>query len=1008
MKILKVRFKNINSLRGEHEIDFSLKPLSDSRLFAITGPTGSGKSSILDVIALALFNQVPRIGKMSNTVIEQGGAILTRNTEEAFASIDYQCAKGVYRSTWSISTNRNGHLRSYEMELADLELNKNFDLKKSAVPAKNEELIGLNYDQFIKSMMLAQGEFAKFLKVSKSERGELLEKITGTGIYRLIGKKAFEKKGLFAKRLEDLRKEKNVYEEQLLEKDELASNESQNKDFEKRVIAQEKGIRSLEDQLKLRAELADIEDGLKKAQISWQEKSEALKLFNDKHAKAISAHEASAPFAERLEDWKQNEKDIKELQTDAKRLKQGVIEKKQEISSLLRDVRELLKKEVDSPQLIKELDAFQEKVEALETQIKDKKQEFEGKYNVLVAHSENLSFNPDASKPIADLNEVNTLRQSTEKNLGELEADLVDFERGHLEEALEINEKKLSALGHGREWSAQLDKVISQIKEQQELLEKKQETEEKLPGELSVLRLKVGKAEAELKASRSELENQRLRASLEEHRAKLQENEPCPLCGSEDHPWAEHAPIANDVLAKSIKDMDLELKGLNKELNTKEAQQESIKNEKLGIHGQLKKLNNDKEALNQKLERECAEWLTEARVDWDGFIQKGQKQKKLLLTFSEQSKKLKSIKKCIPVLEEMVKCNGESEKLIKTLQLIYGGEIIRKECDKLRTKWQRLEHEFAHLTKDEQQNSKSLNAAQQSKLEIEKELTPALSAAGFEGIEDALSKRLKESDFNTLNKQLNDLNQALSNQAIRVRDLEKSLKKKKTGLSAEETAVLKDKFEVEKDALQELRKEWEEVKRALKNHADNLSKIARCQELIRQEEKTGRKWELLNQMIGDASGKRFNDFAQDLSLRRLLILANRRLSQLTDRYRIAAPGQDEDDSLVAIDQHMGGQRRSVKTLSGGETFILSLALALALADMAAKNVEINSLFIDEGFGTLDPETLDQTIDTLEKLQTESAKTIGIISHVEALKERIHTQIQLERNGQGYSSLKVVG
>jgi exonuclease SbcC len=87
---------------------------------------------------------------------------------------------------------------------------------------------------------------------------------------------------------------------------------------------------------------------------------------------------------------------------------------------------------------------------------------------------------------------------------------------------------------------------------------------------------------------------------------------------------------------------------------------------------------------------------------------------------------------------------------------------------------------------------------------------------------------------------------------------------------------------------------------------------------------------------------------------------------------------------------------------------MSLSLALALSDLAAKNVAINSLFIDEGFGTLDPETLDQTIDTLERLQMESEKTIGIISHVEALKERIGTQIQLERNGQGYSSLKVVG
>ncbi|HSM64536.1 MAG TPA: SbcC/MukB-like Walker B domain-containing protein, partial [Gillisia sp.] len=173
-------------------------------------------------------------------------------------------------------------------------------------------------------------------------------------------------------------------------------------------------------------------------------------------------------------------------------------------------------------------------------------------------------------------------------------------------------------------------------------------------------------------------------------------------------------------------------------------------------------------------------------------------------------------------------------------------------------------------------------------------------------------------------------------------------------------------------------------------------------------EKQTKRWTLLNELIGDATGKKFNDFAQDLTLSQLLHLANIRLKDLSDRYLIDKPSEDEDDGLVAIDQHMGGQRRSVKTLSGGETFILSLSLALALSDLASKNVEINSLFIDEGFGTLDPETLDQTLDTLERLQAESSKTIGIISHVDSLKERIATQIKLTRNGQGYSSLEVVG
>ena len=194
MKILKIEFQNINSLKGSHEIDFSSAPFTASSLFAITGPTGSGKSTILDVISLALFNQVPRLGKISKSEILNKGAILTRNQKEAWARITYESKSGVFASHWSISTNRNDKLRDYEMQIFDLSTEKALDLRKSDVPAKNEELIGLNYDQFIKSVLLAQGEFAQFLRAKKDERGELLEKITGTGIYRQLGIKAFQKK----------------------------------------------------------------------------------------------------------------------------------------------------------------------------------------------------------------------------------------------------------------------------------------------------------------------------------------------------------------------------------------------------------------------------------------------------------------------------------------------------------------------------------------------------------------------------------------------------------------------------------------------------------------------------------------------------------------------------------------------------------------------------------------------------------------------------------------------
>ncbi|UJH92041.1 AAA family ATPase [Antarcticibacterium sp. 1MA-6-2] len=183
MKILKIEFRNINSLRGTNLIDFTAEPFTTNSLFAITGPTGSGKSTILDVISLALFNQVPRLGKITRNEIISKGAILTRNQQEAFAKVTYESKSGIYTSHWSISTARTGNLREYELEIINEATGAVLDLKKSDVPAKNEELIGLNYNQFIKSVLLAQGEFAQFLKAKKDERGELLEKITGTGIY---------------------------------------------------------------------------------------------------------------------------------------------------------------------------------------------------------------------------------------------------------------------------------------------------------------------------------------------------------------------------------------------------------------------------------------------------------------------------------------------------------------------------------------------------------------------------------------------------------------------------------------------------------------------------------------------------------------------------------------------------------------------------------------------------------------------------------------------------------
>jgi exonuclease SbcC len=172
---------------------------------------------------------------------------------------------------------------------------------------------------------------------------------------------------------------------------------------------------------------------------------------------------------------------------------------------------------------------------------------------------------------------------------------------------------------------------------------------------------------------------------------------------------------------------------------------------------------------------------------------------------------------------------------------------------------------------------------------------------------------------------------------------------------------------------------------------------------IEDQKKEYMRWDALHQLIGSADGKKFRNFAQGLTFEMMTTHANRQLSKMTDRYLLVRDSS-EPLELNVIDNYQAGEIRSTKNLSGGETFIVSLALALGLSRMASQNVRVDSLFLDEGFGTLDDDALETALDTLAELQ-QDGKLIGVISHVPALKERISTQIQVipETGGRSFLS-----
>ncbi|MEO0734214.1 MAG: SbcC/MukB-like Walker B domain-containing protein, partial [Bacteroidota bacterium] len=168
------------------------------------------------------------------------------------------------------------------------------------------------------------------------------------------------------------------------------------------------------------------------------------------------------------------------------------------------------------------------------------------------------------------------------------------------------------------------------------------------------------------------------------------------------------------------------------------------------------------------------------------------------------------------------------------------------------------------------------------------------------------------------------------------------------------------------------------------------------------------RWATLASLIGSADGKKFRSYAQAITLQRLIEAGNHHLHQINPRYRmtyVPPAGGAENLEISVVDTYHDDNRRTMATLSGGETFLVSLALALGLSELASGRSLIESLFIDEGFGTLDGKTLDQAMNTLEQLQA-SGKTIGLISHVPQLRERITCKIELVPVGDGFSKINI--
>lgn len=312
-----------------------------------------------------------------------------------------------------------------------------------------------------------------------------------------------------------------------------------------------------------------------------------------------------------------------------------------------------------------------------------------------------------------------------------------------------------------------------------------------------------------------------------------------------------------------------------------------------------------------------------------------------------------------------------------------------------------------NLTYQKNSLTEQLNKLQQEINNSEQAFLQALNDSGFSNTQDFLSSHLAQ-------KQIQQLGQQHQSHQTRLTQVQQSLADTKSELdrlkqlpfTPEPLDKLQEKYQQQETLYQTKNQQLGTQQKFIKDIINNKKKYQELEEKLNKNQENLQVWGSLNELIGSKDGKKFRKFAQGLTFDIMINQANIQLEKMSNRYLLIRD-TEQPLEINVIDNYQGGEIRTTKNLSGGEGFIVSLALALGLSQMASENIQVNSLFLDEGFGTLDEESLDIALDTLSNLHQEG-KVIGIISHIQALQERITTQIRVQKISGGHSKIQGVG
>ena len=1012
MRIDTIRIFNVNSLKGLHEIDFQKEPLKSSGLFAITGPTGSGKSTILDVIMLGLYNYIPRLeGIISTNKIEKLGTIVTHYCTEAWVEIEYTCRVGRFRSRWSIQKKKRAKgFGDYQMDLIELPYDKSLGLKKSEVPIANSSNIGLNAKQFLKTILLSQGDFARFLKANKEERTNLLEEITGAKIYREIGRRAYQLKTDIDGQIKDYNTKLSTIE--LLSEEEILTLNQDQSNTNEALSHLKSSIKTLH----VVRDLKKLQENIKQQEKSINEKKELIshktKIYKERSLK-LHNHEKVSAHLSSIHKIIELEKSIKTLESGISNLSNAIDSDNKQIISSIKDASTLTHKTVDKESILSELSSFRsiiiekdQSLNQLSIQGKRIRHEINSKLSLAnytfqeeqekidpslaidLLNKKKSTFNTPSNQSRTDLqNSWELINNKIDKT-----KDFIRLTKEHttLSNEIKTNENTLTGLGKSLEKEKDLLQPIpAKIKSFKEVLTETKAKQKQL--------LEKGKWKAELE--------------------KLSEGDPCPICGSTDHPYAIHKELTDiTILANKIIRIESDIEEQEKlekqyKENLNKINVSIDRYEDVNLKTQAKQL--DIDSVIEKMTTDFS------------YLKKGHAHERDIEKYnSDLSQIKKTLKQLdeIKIIEELLISYTSLENTINEYRSIftarknlYAGSDITTDIDLIQDKYNSANERISLNLKTLESNRALLNNRKIEKQENLKLIEPVSKDMNADKVEHLLSFKLSESELNTITSLKDEITslkssietekERLSKDIQRFSDEQSTVDKSNVSFLEKELTVLNEELIILEKQEAEANKKIGKIRQILTTNTETLTKQKRFIDEQESLKNKARKYFILSDMIGDREGKKWAAYAQNLTFMHLISRANARLESLTDRYLFYF--DPEEESLIVVDKYAGDTLRSVDTLSGGETFLFSLALALSLSDFTSNNISIESLFIDEGFATLDNQTLDDVMTTLEKLQDQSGKIIGIISHIESLKDRINTQIKVHKTTDGYSTIDIV-